>query len=126
MEINVDRTLFTLHINPYFLRLNFPHLLQEDEEQTSARYDPSTGYLVVTLTKVVPGEHFEDLDLLAKLLAPRQPDRRNQGPLIEVLATEDSHTDPEDELVEKTASLSLDQEDILKGSLFPPFGRRTL
>ncbi|KAF5365617.1 hypothetical protein D9758_003180 [Tetrapyrgos nigripes] len=70
VEINVDDTLFSLHINPYFLRLNFSHPVIEDDA-SSAKYDPGSGYLTVTLTKQVKGEEFKDLDLLAKLLAPR-------------------------------------------------------
>ena len=80
MEIHVDGTLFTVHINPYFLRLNFPHSVVEDDE-TSARYDPSSGYLAVTLTKETKGQVFEDLDLLAKLLAPRTSEARDKEPL---------------------------------------------
>lgn len=107
----MDETLFTLHINPYFLRLNFPHALQEDDE-ASAQYDPGSGFLAVTLTKAVPGERFEDLDLFAKLLAPRPAERPPQGPLIEVLDTQNAE---EDDLVTRTEGLSLEQQEILEG-----------
>ena len=85
----MDETLFTVHINPYFLRLNFSHPLLEDDA-SSAVYDPSTGYLTVTLTKEVPGQDFKDLDLLAKLLAPRPPSDAPPQPVIEVLDSEDA------------------------------------
>ena len=114
MEITVDDTVLTVHINPYFLRLNFSHALLEDDA-SSAQYDPGTGNLTVTLTKAVKGQKFDDLDLLAKLLAPRPS--RSQGPLIEVL---DSKAEPETEeegLVNATERLSLSQEqqEILEG-----------
>ncbi|CAE7221681.1 unnamed protein product [Rhizoctonia solani] len=88
-EIHVEDTLFSAHISPYFLRLNFPHPVLEDDD-SSASYDPSSGTLTVKLTKETKGIHFPDLDLLAKLLAPRSAaalndEGRSKGPLIEVL-----------------------------------------
>ncbi|KAJ6590877.1 SHQ1-domain-containing protein [Mycena sp. CBHHK59/15] len=107
VEIHVEDTLFTVHINPYFLRLNFSHPILEDEEST-AGYDPSSGYLTVTLTKENKGQEFSDLDLLAKLLAPR---RSQQSPLIEVIAQQ--AVNEEDDLIARTNALSLEQEEIL-------------
>ncbi|KAJ7474795.1 SHQ1-domain-containing protein [Mycena latifolia] len=72
---------------------------------SSARYDPSSGYLTVTLTKESRGQEFADLDLLPKLLAPRPS---QQTPLIEVIGTEDA--DEADELVARTDALSLERE----------------
>lgn len=111
----MDETLFTLHINPYYLRLNFPHALQEDDE-ASAQYDLGTGFLAVTLTKAVPGQHFEDLDLLAKLLAPRSSEPGSLGPLIEVLDSQNAEESAEDELVAQAEGLSLEQNEILEGT----------
>ena len=99
--------MFTIHVNPYFLRLNFSKPLVEDDD-SSANYDPTSGYLTVTLTKETKGEVFEDLDLLAKLLA-HQPRAQGSSPLIEVLHSES------DDLVSKTESLSLDHREILEG-----------
>ncbi|KAF7965002.1 hypothetical protein HWV62_1154 [Athelia sp. TMB] len=110
VEINVDETLLTVHINPYFLRLNFSgHLLEDDA--SSARYDPGSGYLTVTLTKEAPGEIFRDLDLLAKLLAPRPS--APTAPAIEVLKSSDVEGQNEtidNDLAERTEGLSLDRE----------------
>ncbi|KAJ7840862.1 SHQ1 protein-domain-containing protein [Mycena olivaceomarginata] len=94
VETHVDDTLFTVHINPYFLRLNFSY--------------PILGVLTVTLTKEVKGQVFPDLDLLSKLLAPRpsQP-----APLIEVIGQEED--DATDDLVAQTNALSLEQDEIL-------------
>ncbi|KAK7466928.1 hypothetical protein VKT23_003992 [Stygiomarasmius scandens] len=111
VEINVDDTLFSLHINPYFLRLNFSHSVIEDDS-SSAEYDPGSGYLTVTLTKEIKGQEFKDLDLLAKLLAPRPT--MHTPPSIEVVSTQD--TADEDELVAKTQDLSLEQKELLEAA----------
>lgn len=108
MEIHVDETTFIAHVNPYFLRLNFSHPVAEDDE-SAAKYDPSSGYLTVTLTKAVKGQEFRDLDLLAKLLAPRPT---KQTPQIEVISSDTV----DDDLAEKAESLSLEDRVILKGT----------
>jgi protein SHQ1 len=88
IEIHVSDTLLSLHVAPYFLRLTFPASIVEDD-QSSAVYDPASGYLTLTLTKQSPGENFPDLDLLAKLLAP-PPQNTRRGPAIEVVGSQDS------------------------------------
>ena len=88
IEIHVSDTLLSLHVAPYFLRLNFPASIVEDD-QSSAVYDPASGYLTLTLTKQNPGEIFPDLDLLGKLLAPSAQDTR-RGPTIEVLGEQET------------------------------------
>jgi protein SHQ1 len=90
IEIHVEDTLLSLHVAPYFLRLNFPASVLEDD-QSSAVYDPASGHLTLTLTKLKRGENFPDLDLLAKLLAPpAQIKPRNNNTIIEVLDSRDS------------------------------------
>ncbi|KAH0830611.1 SHQ1 protein-domain-containing protein [Lanmaoa asiatica] len=108
VEINVDDTLLTVHINPYFLRLHFPHAVVEDDSST-ALYDPSTGYLTITLTKAVKGQIFADLDLLAKLLAPRSS-RLPPAPSIEVLDSP-SGEDGVSELSRRATRLTLEEKD---------------
>lgn len=106
IETYVDDTLFSLHVAPYFLRLDFPASLIEDD-RSSAVYDPASGYLTLTLTKLNRGENFPDLDLLGKLLAPpAQGPPRN--PTIEVLSSQDNpgHTDDPD---------ATERSEILKG-----------
>ncbi|KAH6919073.1 SHQ1 protein-domain-containing protein [Coprinopsis sp. MPI-PUGE-AT-0042] len=102
VEINVDEALLTVHVNPYYLRLNFPHNLLEDDA-SSAKYDGSSGNLTVTLTKEVKGQDFEDLDLLAKLLAPRQTKNKTTTS-IEVLAS-------------TTTEVEADEADVLSDQL---------
>ncbi|KII89034.1 hypothetical protein PLICRDRAFT_40686 [Plicaturopsis crispa FD-325 SS-3] len=114
VEIHVDDTLFTLHINPYFLRLNFSGSLLEDD-QSSAKYDAESGYLNVTLTKEVPGQEFKDLDLLAKLLAPRPSENAPKVPIIEVVGG-DNTPGVDDELAESVQRLSLDRREILEAA----------
>lgn len=104
IEVNVDDTLFSLHVNPYFLRLNFSYPLLEDE-QSSAKYDPGPGFVTVTLTKETRGQEFKDLDLMAKLLAPR-PSKTT--PLIEVL---------DDDLAASMDKVSID-DGLLEGGCF--------
>jgi protein SHQ1 len=115
VEINVDDTLFTLHVNPYFLRLNFTNSLLEDDK-SSAKYDPRSAYLTVTLTKAVVGQVFDDLDLLAKLLAPR-PSEPQPGPSIEVINSKENFDDIAS-LSEQAKALSLEDTQFLEGS-FP-------
>ncbi|KAF9452242.1 SHQ1-domain-containing protein [Macrolepiota fuliginosa MF-IS2] len=109
VEIHVDETLVSFHVNPYFLRLNFSHPLLEDDT-SSANYDPSSGYLTVTLTKETKGQEFKDLDLLTKLLAPR---KTKVEPTIEVLSSQENE---EEELVSKVDKLSLEQNEILEAA----------
>ncbi|KAG5647129.1 hypothetical protein DXG03_001084 [Asterophora parasitica] len=109
VEIHVDETLVSVHINPYFLRLNFSYPLLEDDS-SSAQYDPSSGYLTVTLTKENKGQVFDDLDLLAKLLAPRPSVAH---PTIEVISESTKQEDEptaEEYLATKTNALSLEHE----------------
>jgi protein SHQ1 len=104
--------LFTLHVNPYYLRLNFSHNLLEDDE-SSAKYDGTSGYLTITLTKEIPGQEFKDLDLLAKLLAPKKTE---VAPNIEVVGQENN--DVEDETTAITAgveNLGLEDSELLEG-----------
>lgn len=115
VEINVDDTLLTVFINPYFLRLHFPHAVVEDDN-SSAIYDPSTGYLTVTLCKAVKGQTFADLDLLAKLLAPR-PSQPLPTPTIEVLETPPTKDDVGD-LSRRATRLTLEENDeLLRGGI---------
>jgi len=84
--IDVDNdVVLTTVINPYFLRLVLPAPIVGDGNPSSV-YDPGSGYLTITLSKLTKGQHFKDLDLLSKLLAPRPP--AFTQPLIEVVDLE--------------------------------------
>ena len=117
VDIHVDDTLLTIHINPYFLRLNFPHPVSE-EDGSAARYDAGAGFLYVTLNKQVKGQEFKDLDLLSKLLAPRPT--QAQTPAIEVISSQEADTaradDDVDRLSAQAERLTLEQDEFLQGS----------
>jgi protein SHQ1 len=110
----VDETLLTVHIKPYFLRLNFSNSLVEDDA-SSAHYDPASGYLTLTLTKEVKGQNFADLDLLSKLLSPRPS--APGAPKIQVLSGEESPVDQDTsaDLDSKFDRLSLERQELLEG-----------
>jgi hypothetical protein len=97
IEIHVDDTLLSLHVAPYFLRLSFLASVVEDD-QSSAVYDPASGYLTLTLTKLNRGENFPDLDLLGKLLAPPPAQSTPHNATIEVLSSQNTsgNTDTSD------------------------------
>ncbi|KAI9323621.1 SHQ1 protein-domain-containing protein [Dichotomocladium elegans] len=94
VDLHVQGSEFRFFLRPYFLRLNFPGNLVEDDA-SSATYDPSAGQFTVKVSKETKGEHFPDLDLLTKLLARRgEPAAATTGsssadqpkkPLIEVV-----------------------------------------
>ncbi|KAI0049703.1 SHQ1-domain-containing protein [Auriscalpium vulgare] len=107
VEIHVDESILSVHIAPYFLRLNFPGNVLEDDH-SSAVYDPAAGFFTVTLTKETRGQNFPDLDLLAKLLAPKSA--KPSVPVIEVLNSEPAQIADSDEqnLIDSTSRLSLD------------------
>ena len=109
----MDETLVTVHANPYFLRLNFPKAILEDDD-SSAQYDPSAGYLTVTLTKEKAGEAFDDLDLLAKLLAPRKTPKRTMTNIEVISSSNDTENELED-LSSKTGFLSLEDDEATDG-----------
>ena len=92
IEIHVDDALLSLHVAPYFLRLNFPASVLEDDH-SSAVYEPVSGYLTLTLTKLNRGETFSDLDLLGKLLAPPAQSTPHNV-TIEVLDSQDDSGHP--------------------------------
>ncbi|KAJ1909171.1 hypothetical protein IWQ60_011317, partial [Tieghemiomyces parasiticus] len=98
IDLHVQDFQLRFYARPYFLRLTFPGRLVEDD-QSKARYQVDEGELVLKVSKVVPGEHFSDLDLLSKLLATQDELKQSmttaagasgaipKGPLIQVLDT---------------------------------------
>ncbi|TDL27559.1 SHQ1-domain-containing protein [Rickenella mellea] len=104
VEIHVDGTLLSVHVNPYFLRLTLPGRVLEDDA-SDAEYDPSSGYLKVTLTKEESGEEFKGLDILAQLLAPQK--QKPSSPLIEAVSSDDADS----ELARTTENMTMDDTD---------------
>ena len=86
-----------------------------EDDNSTAVYDPSTGYLTITLTKAVKGQIFPDLDLLAKLLAPRSS-QPAPPPSIEVLESPPPEEDGVSDLSQRATRLTLEENDeFLKG-----------
>lgn len=71
----------------------------------------------MVLTKKIKGQTFTDLDLLAKLLAPRRPQPSDGAPLIEVIDSEENVNELKDSLVEDVQNLTLEQREILEGMI---------
>ncbi|XP_059246144.1 protein SHQ1 homolog [Mustela nigripes] len=86
---------FKFYANPYFLRLTLPgRVVENGIEQGS--YDTDKGIFTIRLPKETPGQHFEGLNMLTALLAPRKS--RTAKPLVEEIgASEVSEGGIEDE-----------------------------
>lgn len=71
---------FKFYAKPYFLRLTLPgRIVENGSEQGS--YDVDKGIFTIRLPKETPGQHFEGLNMLTALLAPRKS--RSAKPLVE-------------------------------------------
>lgn len=93
-EFFIDGRIFKFFLHPYLLNIEFKNDLKLAEEPDSASYEHSTFELTVKILKEVEGEHFEDLDLIAKLMVtsklkenkPNMGNKKNaKRPLIEVI-----------------------------------------
>ncbi|XP_057562029.1 protein SHQ1 homolog isoform X3 [Hippopotamus amphibius kiboko] len=86
---------FKFYAKPYFLRLTLPgRIVENGSEQGS--YDADKGIFTIRLPKETPGQHFEGLNMLTALLAPRKS--RTAKPLVEEIgASEVSEEGAEDD-----------------------------
>ncbi|KAM9592410.1 protein SHQ1 homolog isoform 1-T1 [Trichechus inunguis] len=86
---------FKFYAKPYFLRLTLPgRIVENGSEQGS--YDADKGVFTIRLPKETPGQHFEGLNMLTALLAPRKS--RTAKPLVEEIgASEISEEGVEDD-----------------------------
>ncbi|XP_037006164.2 protein SHQ1 homolog [Artibeus jamaicensis] len=86
---------FKFYAKPYFLRLTLPgRIVENGSEQGS--YDADKGIFTIQLPKETPGQHFEGLNMLTALLAPRKS--RTAKPLVEEIgASEVSEEGVEDD-----------------------------
>ncbi|XP_070632425.1 protein SHQ1 homolog isoform X1 [Bos indicus] len=86
---------FKFYAKPYFLRLTLPgRIVENGNEQGS--YDADKGIFTIRLPKETPGQHFEGLNMLTALLAPRKS--RTAKPLVEEIgASEVSEGGVEDD-----------------------------
>ncbi|XP_013142513.1 PREDICTED: protein SHQ1 homolog [Papilio polytes] len=69
-EIDVDGENFLFVSSPYFLRLRLPGRIVENDNAKGS-YICDSGDFNLTFDKENHGEHFENLDMITSLLAPR-------------------------------------------------------
>lgn len=82
-EIDVDGENFLFVSSPYFLRLRLPGRIV-DNDSSKGSYICDSGDFNLTFDKETPGEHFENLDMITSLLAPRDIPDLNPN-LVEML-----------------------------------------
>ncbi|PZC73168.1 hypothetical protein B5X24_HaOG209960 [Helicoverpa armigera] len=82
-EIDVDGENFLFVSSPYFLRLRLPARIV-DNDSSKGSYICDSGDFNLTFDKEVPGQHFENLDMITSLLAPRDIPDINPN-LVEML-----------------------------------------
>uniref|UniRef100_A0A5F4VT69 Protein SHQ1 homolog n=1 Tax=Callithrix jacchus TaxID=9483 RepID=A0A5F4VT69_CALJA len=81
-DVYFEGSDFKFYAKPYFLRLTLPgRIVGNGSEQGS--YDTDKGIFTIRLPKETPGQHFEGLNMLTALLAPRKS--RTAKPLVEEL-----------------------------------------
>ncbi|XP_059519379.1 LOW QUALITY PROTEIN: protein SHQ1 homolog [Myotis daubentonii] len=86
---------FKFYAKPYFLRLILPGRIVENGSEKGS-YDADKGIFTIQLPKETPGQHFEGLNMLTTLLAPRKS--RTAKPLVEEIgASEVSEEGVEDD-----------------------------
>ncbi|XP_047204635.1 protein SHQ1 homolog isoform X2 [Girardinichthys multiradiatus] len=79
-DLFIDGTDFKFYAKPYFLRLSLPGRVLEDGRE-KATFDIDKGVFTLKVPKETPGEHFEGLQMLTSLLAPKGS--RSAKPLVE-------------------------------------------
>ncbi|XP_039653435.1 protein SHQ1 homolog isoform X1 [Perca fluviatilis] len=83
-DLYIDGSDFKFYAKPYFLRLSLPGRIVEDGRE-KAKFDIDKGLVTLWVPKETAGEHFEGLQMLTSLLAPKGS--RSAKPLIEDLST---------------------------------------
>ncbi|KAF0035343.1 hypothetical protein F2P81_013101 [Scophthalmus maximus] len=83
-DLYVDGTDFKFFAKPYFLRLTLPGRIVEDGRE-KAKFDIDKGLFILRVPKETAGEHFEGLQMLTSLLAPKGS--RSAKPLVEDLSS---------------------------------------
>ncbi|XP_056607399.1 protein SHQ1 homolog isoform X2 [Triplophysa dalaica] len=79
-DIYIQGEEFKFYAKPYFLRLTLPGRIVEDGRER-ASFDIDKGLFTLRVPKETPGEHFEGLEMLTSLLAPKGT--RSAKPLVE-------------------------------------------
>lgn len=95
-EIDVNGNEVIFYSSPYYLRLHLPGEVTETDS-SSGSYDWESYVFTFTLNKAIPGEHFQDLELINKFLTPKKTHIIN--PSIEIInrnSNDDSENDDSD------------------------------
>ncbi|XP_059415901.1 protein SHQ1 homolog [Carassius carassius] len=79
-DIYIQGEDFKFYAKPYFLRLTLPGRIVEDGRE-KASFDIDKGLFTLHVPKETAGEHFEGLEMLTSLLAPKGS--RSAKPLVE-------------------------------------------
>lgn len=79
-DIYIQEEDFKFYAKPYFLRLTLPGRIVEDGRER-ASFDIDKGLFTLHVPKETAGEHFEGLEMLTSLLAPKGS--RSAQPLVE-------------------------------------------
>uniref|UniRef100_A0A1A8J221 Protein SHQ1 homolog n=1 Tax=Nothobranchius kuhntae TaxID=321403 RepID=A0A1A8J221_NOTKU len=99
-DLFIDGTDLKFFAKPYFLRLTLPGRIVEDGRE-KAKFDIDKGLFTLQVPKETAGEHFEGLQMLTSLLAPKGT--RSAKPLVEDVSTacsegaEDNEEEDEEE-----------------------------
>ncbi|KAL5967615.1 hypothetical protein TSMEX_004664 [Taenia solium] len=65
-EFLVEDSIVYFGAPPYYLRLELPGSVVEDDDHLEFRLE--SGDMFITMVKLTPGEHFEDLDMLSRFI----------------------------------------------------------
>ncbi|XP_041080452.1 protein SHQ1 homolog isoform X2 [Polyodon spathula] len=93
-DLYIDGEDFKLYAKPYFLRLTLPGRIVEDGRE-KASFDVDKGLFTIRIPKETPGQHFEGLDMLTALLAPKGS--RSAKPLVEEMGSVTEEEEEEEE-----------------------------
>ncbi|OMJ83152.1 hypothetical protein SteCoe_16006 [Stentor coeruleus] len=88
IEVEIDEEKFWFYLKPYHLQLTFRQKIVSDGRE-KLRYDVDKGEIILAIGKLNPGENFDDLGLVAKLMEPRKKDLKKDFPLIQPLDDEE-------------------------------------
>ncbi|KAI4827813.1 hypothetical protein KUCAC02_031182 [Chaenocephalus aceratus] len=112
-DLFIDGTDFKFYAKPYFLRLSLPGQVVEDGRE-KAKFDIDKGLFTVWVPKETTGEHFEGLQMLTSLLAPKGA--RSAKPLIEDVSTGCSEGAGDEDEDEEEFDWQVEQEEYKESS----------
>lgn len=108
-EIYMEGTDFRFHSNPYYIRLNLPGEIIENDE-AKAHFDADSNEFKITCPKLKKGTHFKGLDMLTSLLEPKgkREIESNGIELVDESCSEDNSESDFDWFLEQKIELEAD------------------